>query len=78
MLLMSAQVPCNAPMDTCPADLGIHGQNGGKNRVYSIRCHRCPDSRKMGIHDGKATVSPGVLPGRDSAQLANREWITWT
>jgi len=78
MLLMSAQVPCNAPMDAGPADLGIHGQNGDKNRVYSIRCHGCPDSRKMGIHDGKATVSPGVLPGRDSPQLANREWITWT
>src|SRR5215475_14198473 len=78
MLLMSAQVPCSAPMDACPADLGIHGHNGDKNRVYSICCHGCPDSRKMGIHDGKATVSPSVLPGPDSAQLANREWITWT
>src|SRR5262249_16509626 len=84
MLLMSAQVPCSAPMDASPAELGIHGQDGDKNRVYSIGCHGCPDSPKMGIHDGihgaKATVLPDPpSAGRNSAQLAkNREWTTWT
>src|SRR5262249_45043287 len=62
MLLMSAQVPCSPPMDASPAELGIHGHNGDKNRVYSIGCHGCPDSPKMGIHEGihggQATVSP--------------------
>jgi hypothetical protein len=69
-------------MDASSAALGIHGHDGDKNRVYSIGCHGCPDSPKMGIHEGihggKATVLPDTpSAGWNSTRLPkNSEWIT--
>jgi hypothetical protein len=48
-------------MDASPAELGIHGQDGDKNRVYSICCHGCPDPPKMGIHEG---IHEGIHGGK--------------